>query len=53
MLRKYFEAISDDDFLELVEPHNVAISKYIYKNILYQFITFYIAKRYELNALWK
>lgn len=53
MFRKDFETIPDDEFLELVEPHNVAISEYINKNILYEFVAFYIAKGYELNALWE
>ena len=53
MFRNDFGKLSDDKFLEVVEPHNKAISEYIKNNILYDFVAFYIAKGYELNALWE
>lgn len=53
MFRNDFGKLSDDEFLEVVEPHNKAISDYIKNNVLYDFVAFYIAKGYELNALWE
>lgn len=53
MFRNDFDIIPDDEFLKIVEPHNEALSEYIRNNILYEFAAFYIAKGYELNALWE
>lgn len=53
MFRKDFEIIPDDEFVKLVEPHNIALAEYIKENILYDFVAFYIAKGYELDALWE
>lgn len=53
MFIKNNNSISDKDFLELIEPFNIALSEYVKKNILYEFVAFYIAKGFELNALYE
>lgn len=53
MFRTDFNEISDDDFVKVVRPHDKEIDKYIRDNILYEFIAFYLARGYELNALWQ
>ena len=52
MFRTDFD-ISDDDFVKAVEPHNVAIDNYLYENVVYEFVAFYLASGYKLNALWE
>lgn len=45
--------ISDDDFVKAVEPHNKAIDEYLRKNVVYDFIAYYIASGYKMDALWE
>ena len=52
MFRTDFD-ISEDDFANVVNPHNKLISDHIYKEILFQFVAFYIASGYRMNALWE
>lgn len=53
MFRNDFNKLSDDEFENLVKPYNNLLSQYINNNILYEFVAFYIAKGYELNALFE
>lgn len=52
MIRKRLIEISDEEFLKITEPHNNAIDDYI-ETILYDYVAYYIAKGYELSALWE
>ncbi len=52
MFRTDFD-ISDDDFIKVVEPHNKAIDEYLRDNVVYEFVAFYLATGYKLNALWE
>lgn len=52
MIRKNLEVCSEKEFLEIVEPFNEEISKYI-ESILDDYIAFYIATGYKLSALWE
>ena len=52
MIRKRLIEISDEAFLKITEPHNNAIDDYI-ETILYDYAAYYIAKGYELSALWE
>lgn len=45
--------ISDEEFVKVVEPHNKAIDEYLRDKVVYEFVAFYLATGYELNALWE
>lgn len=53
MFRNDFNKVNDDEFYNIVKPHDDAIDEYISKNIVNQFVAFYIASGYELSALWE
>lgn len=52
MIRKNLEICSEEEFLKIVEPFNEEISKYI-EGFLDDYIAYYIATGYRLNALWE
>ena len=52
MIRKRNNIVSDEEFLKIIEPHGKAIDNYL-ENIIYDFVAFYLAKGYELSALWE
>ena len=52
MIRKRLTEVSEEEFLKIVEPHNRVIDNYI-ENTVYDFVAFYLAKGYELSALWE
>lgn len=45
--------ISDKKFDKIVRPHDQLVKEHLYNNVLFDFIAFYIAKGYELDALWE
>ena len=52
MIRNNFD-VSDDEFHAIVEPFDKEIKKYIKENILYDYLAFYLATGYNLDALWE
>lgn len=52
MIRNDFD-ITDEEFNKIVKPFDDLIDEYIYGNFLYDFVAFYIAKGYQLNAMWE
>ncbi len=52
MIRKELINISEEDFINIIKPHNCAIDKYI-ESKLYDYVSYYIAKGYEFSSLWK
>ena len=45
--------ITDEEFLNIIVPFENALEEYFIKNIVYEFIAFYLAKGYEMSALWE
>ena len=54
MIRKNEELrdITDDEFNSIVAPFDNKIYEHISKNILDEFIAYFISTGYEMNALW-
>lgn len=52
MIRSDYD-ISDEDFVAVDEPFKEAVDKYLYDNVIHDYIAFYIASGYNLSALWK
>lgn len=54
MLRdvKELKDITDDEFNKIIKPFDKEVNKYIAKNIVNQFVAYYIATGYKFNALW-
>lgn len=52
MIRKRNDIVSDEEFLKIIEQHGKEIDNYL-ENIIYNFVAFYLAKGYELSALWE
>ena len=52
MIRKRLMKVSDEEIIKITKPHNCAVDNYI-ETILYDFVAYYIAKGYELSALWE
>ena len=47
------EDITDDEFDKIVAPFDKLMTEYIDKNVVPEFVAYYLAKGYNLNALWK
>jgi hypothetical protein len=45
--------ITDEEFLNIILPFENLLEEYFIKNIVYEFVAFYLAKGYEMSALWE
>ena len=45
--------IIDEEFLNIIVPFENVLEEYFIKNIVYEFVAFYLAKRYEMSSLWE
>ena len=45
--------ITDEEFLNIILPFENVLEEYFIKNIVYEFVAFYLAKGYEMSALWE
>ena len=45
--------ITDEEFLNIILPFENVLEEYFIKNIIYEFVAFYLAKGYEMSALWE
>lgn len=45
--------ITDEEFLNIIVPFENVLEEYFIKNIVYEFVAFYLAKGYEMSALWE
>ena len=45
--------ITDEEFLNIIVPFENVLEDYFIKNIVYEFVAFYLAKGYEMSALWE
>lgn len=45
--------ITDEEFLNIILPFENVLEKYFIKNIVYEFVAFYLAKGYEMSSLWE
>ena len=45
--------IAVEEFLNIILPFENVLEKYFINNIVYEFVAFYLAKGYEMSALWK
>lgn len=52
MIRKRSDSISEEEFSKIIKPHNKLLDNYL-ENKMYDYVAFYLAKGYELSALWE
>lgn len=45
--------ITDEEFLNIILPFENVLEEYFIDNIIYEFVAFYLAKGYEMSALWE
>ena len=45
--------ITDEELLNIILPFKNVLEKYFIDNIVYEFVAFYLAKGYEMSALWE
>ena len=45
--------ITDVEFLNIIVTFENILEEYFIKNIVYEFVAFYLAKGYEMSALWE
>ena len=45
--------ITDKEFLNIILPFENVLEEYFIKNIVYEFVAFYLAKGYEMSSLWE
>ena len=45
--------ITDEEFLNIILPFENLLEEYFIKNIVYEFVAFYLAKGYEISSLWE
>ena len=45
--------ITDEEFLNIIVPFENVLEEYFIKNIVYEFVAFYLSKGYEMSALWE
>ena len=45
--------ITDEEFLNIILPFENVLEEYFINNIIYEFVAFYLAKGYEMSALWE
>ena len=54
MIRKRNEKdIIDEGFLNIIVPFENVLEDYFVKNIVYEFVAFYLDKGYEMTSLWE
>lgn len=44
--------MSDDEFDSIVKPFDDKLTEYVENNILHQYVAYYIATAYKMDALW-
>ena len=45
--------ITDEEFLNIILLFKNVLEEYFIKNIVYEFVAFYLAKVYEMSSLWE
>lgn len=45
--------IIDEEFLNIILPFENVLEEFFIKNIIYEFVAFYLAKGYEMSSLWE
>lgn len=45
--------ITDEEFLNIILPFENVLEDHFIKNIIYEFVAFYLAKGYEMSSLWE
>lgn len=45
--------ITDEEFLNIILPFENVLEEYFIKNVVYEFVAFYLAKGYEMSSLWE
>lgn len=45
--------ITDEEFLNIIVPFENVLEEYFIKNVVYEFVAFYLAKGYEMSSLWE
>ena len=45
--------ITNEEFLNIIVPFENVLEEYFIKNIVYEFVAFYLAKGYEMSSLWE
>lgn len=45
--------ITDEEFLNIILQFENVLEEYFINNIVYEFVTFYLAKGYEISSLWE
>lgn len=53
MIRHDCSDIDEETFLNYVMPANDAVKKYVIDNFLYDYVAFYLATYYKMNAMWE
>ena len=53
MIRKDCSDIDEETFLNVVLPANKVIHKYVVDNFLYDYVAFYLATYYRMDAMWE
>lgn len=53
MIRKDINLYNDEEFEKIRRPFKDAIDDYFEQKILYDFVSFYLATGFEMNALWE
>ena len=54
MIRKWNgKDIIYEEFLNIILPFENVLEDYFIKNIVYEFVAFYLAKGYEMSLLWE
>ena len=53
IIKRNGKDITDEEFLNIILPFENVLEEYFIKNIVYEFIAFYLAKGYEMSSLWE
>lgn len=53
MIRTDCSDIDEETFLNYVMPANDAVKKYVIDNFLYDYVAFYLATYYKMDAMWE
>ena len=51
--KRNWKDITDEEFLNIKVQFENVLEEYFTKNIVYKFVAFYLAKGYEMSALWE
>ena len=52
MIRTDFNDIDDDTFLNVLLPAENKITDYVMDTFIYDYLAFYIATKYNMDAMW-